>query len=181
MIVMIAGASHTGKTVLAQKLLERFHIPYLSIDHLKMGLIRSGQTGLTPMDDELLTEYLWPIIREMVKTAMENHQSMIVEGCYIPFGWEKEFPAEYLEEIRCLWLVMTQGHIRSCFAEIKAHASDVEKRMDDSGCTMEWLIEENAHVLQACQKHGCQYVLIDGAYQSAQREAMEWAGGWLQR
>ena len=48
MIVLITGASHTGKTVLAQKLLERYHFPYLSIDHLKMGLIRSGHTTLTP-------------------------------------------------------------------------------------------------------------------------------------
>ena len=58
MIILIAGASHTGKTAYAQKLLEKYRYPYLSIDHLKMGLIRSGQTQLTPMDDEKLTEYL---------------------------------------------------------------------------------------------------------------------------
>ena len=75
MIVLITGASHTGKTVLAQKLLEKYKYPYLSIDHLKMGLIRSGNTTLTPMsDDKLLTGYLWPIIREIIKTAIENKQ-----------------------------------------------------------------------------------------------------------
>ncbi len=59
MIVLIAGASHTGKTVLAQKLLEKYKYPYLSIDHLKMGLIRSGNTTLTPLsDDKELTDYL---------------------------------------------------------------------------------------------------------------------------
>ena len=83
MIILIAGASHTGKTVLAQRLLEKYHYPYLSIDHLKMGLIRSGQTTLTPMDDDKLTDYLWPIVREMVKTAIENGKNLIVEGCYI--------------------------------------------------------------------------------------------------
>ena len=69
MVILIAGGSHTGKTLLAQRLLERYHYPYLSIDHLKMGLIRSGQTALTPEDDRELTDYLWPIVREMVKTA----------------------------------------------------------------------------------------------------------------
>ena len=64
MIILIAGATHTGKTCLAQKLLEKYHYPYLSIDHLKMGLIRSGQTYLTVFDDEALTAYLWPILRE---------------------------------------------------------------------------------------------------------------------
>lgn len=95
MIILIGGASHTGKTLLAQRLLEKYHYPYLSIDHLKMGLIRSGQTELTPMDDDKLTDYLWPIVREMVKTAIENGQNLIVEGCYIPFDWEKDFAETY--------------------------------------------------------------------------------------
>ena len=72
MIILITGASHTGKTVLAQKLLEQYKYPYFSIDHLKMGLIRSGYTKLTPEDDSELTGYMWPIIREMIKTAIEN-------------------------------------------------------------------------------------------------------------
>ena len=106
MIILIGGASHTGKTLLAQRLLEKYHYPYLSIDHLKMGLIRSGQTELTPMDDDKLTDYLWPIVREMVKTAMENGQNLIVEGCYIPFDWKKDFAEDYRKEIRCVCLIM---------------------------------------------------------------------------
>ena len=70
MILLITGASHTGKTLLAQKLLEKLHYPYFSIDHLKMGLIRSGNTLLTPVsDDKDLTAYLWPIVCEIIKTA----------------------------------------------------------------------------------------------------------------
>ena len=99
MIILIAGASHTGKTLLAQRLLEKYQYPYLSIDHLKMGLIRSGNTDLTATDDdEKLTEYLWPVVREMVKTAIENKQNLIVEGCYIPFDWQKDFSGEYLSQ-----------------------------------------------------------------------------------
>ena len=108
MIVLIAGASHTGKTVLAQKLLERYGYPYLSLDLLKMGLIRSGYTGLTPMDDDKLTEYLWPIAREMVKTAVENGQNLIVEGCYIPFDWARDLDEPYRSEIRYICLVMSE-------------------------------------------------------------------------
>ena len=92
MIILIAGDTHTGKTLLAQRLLEKYKYPYLSIDHLKMGLIRSGQCGLSAdSSDAELTEYLWPIVREMIKTCIENSQNQIVEGCYIPFGWEKEY------------------------------------------------------------------------------------------
>ena len=108
MIILITGASHTGKTVLAQKLLEKYKYPYLSIDHLKMGLIRSGYTKLTPEDDDKLTEYLWPIVREMIKTVIENRQNLIVEGCYIPYFY-LDFPEEYLKEIKCFYLARRNG------------------------------------------------------------------------
>ena len=79
MIVLIAGASHTGKTVLAQKLLETYGYPYLSIDHLKMGLIRSGMTDLTPeSDDKDLTAYLWPIVREMIKGIAVDYKTAAI-------------------------------------------------------------------------------------------------------
>ncbi len=164
MVLLIGGASHTGKTVLAQRILEEKHYPYLSIDHLKMGLIRSGQTELTPMDDEKLTHYLWPIVREMVKTAIENGQNLTVEGCYIPFDWKKDFSDEYLQHIRCVFLVMSEDYIRAHFADIRRYAGAIEKRLDDSGLSMEDLIWDNAAILAACREHGCEYILIDGTY-----------------
>ena len=164
MIILIGGASHTGKTVLAQRMLEKHHFPYLSMDHLKMGLIRSGNTNLTPMDDELLTDYLWPIVREIVKTAIENEQNLIVEGCYIPFDWRKDFEAAYLEQIQCCFLIMTCRYIREHFDDIRSHANDLERRMDDSGLDAEELIRENERNLALCRQHGCQYILIDEAY-----------------
>ena len=128
MIILIAGASHTGKTALAQKLLEKHKYPYLSIDHLKMGLIRSGNTELTPMDDDDLTEYLWPIIREIIKTAVENKQNLIVEGCYIPFDWEKDFSREYLDSIQYYCLIMSENYVRNHFVDIKKNANIIENR-----------------------------------------------------
>lgn len=166
MIILITGASHTGKTALSQRLLEKYHYPYLSIDHLKMGLIRSGQTELTPMSkDSLLTEYLWPIVREMVKTAIENKQNLVVEGCYIPFDWANDFEAEYLEYIQYYCLVMSEKYIRNHFDDIKAYASVVENRIDDEYCTMDMLLRDNAEILEKCQEHGANYILIDEAYQ----------------
>ena len=164
MVILIGGATHTGKTVLAQKLLEKYKYPYLSIDHLKMGLIRSGVTELTVYDDDKLTDYLWPIVREMVKTAIENRQNLIVEGCYIPFDWKKDFEEEYLAQIRYYCLVMTREYIESRYAEIAAHANDVECRLDDSDLSMECLIQENRRNLELCRKYDCEVILIDKEY-----------------
>ena len=165
MIILISGASHTGKTALAQKLLQKYHYPYLSIDHLKMGLIRSGNTDLTPLsDDEKLTEYLWPIVSEMIKTAIENRQNLIVEGCYIPFDWQESFTEEYLSSIRYYCLIMSENYIRNHFDDIKKYASVIEQRLDDSYCTMESLLKDNEQMLTLAKQCDANYILIDENY-----------------
>ena len=165
-VILITGASHTGKTALAQKLLDKYKYPYLSIDHLKMGLIRSGNTELTPMsEDKDLTDYLWPIVCEMMKTAIENKQNLIVEGCYIPFDWQKDFDSEYLESIQYYCLVMSEGYIRSHFADIKRYANIIEKRLNDEGCTMESVLVDNAELLNLAQKYHANYILIKDKYE----------------
>ncbi len=165
MIILIAGASHTGKTALAQRLLERYHYPYLSIDHLKMGLIRSGHTSLIPMsEDTALTEYLWPIVSEMIKTAIENKQNLIVEGCYIPFDWKKDFEPEYLAHIQYVCLVMSEAYIKNHFADIKGYAGVIEDRGEDEDCTLESVLADNAEVLRMCGAYQVDYILIEEDY-----------------
>ena len=162
MIILITGASHTGKTALAQKLLEKYHFPYLSIDHLKMGLIRSGMTQLTPADDAALTQYLWPIVREMIRTAIENKQNLIVEGCYIPFSWKEDFSESYLQQIRYICLVMSGRYIDRHFDAIRDHACAIEQRLDDSDLTKEDLIAQNESNFSDCDRYRLPYFLIDG-------------------
>ncbi|MBO7610193.1 MAG: adenylate kinase [Muribaculaceae bacterium] len=161
MVILITGASHTGKTLLAQRMLEEYNYPYLSIDHLKMGLIRSGNTDLTPEDDEALTSYLWPIVREIVKTAIENQQNLIVEGCYIPFDWRKDFSEDYLQSIRFICLAMTDGYIDAHIDEIKAHASDIETRLNDTDCIPESLKADNHYYINGFSQNGEQVTMID--------------------
>jgi gluconate kinase len=167
LIILITGASHTGKTLLAQKLLEKYKYPYLSIDHLKMGLIRSGYTNLTPEEDSELTAYLWPIAREMIKTAIENDQNLIVEGCYIPLDWKKAFSEGYLDHIRFYCLIMTEAYIRKHFSDIKGYADIVEKRLDDGDLTPEKVVDDNATFLDFARLYPDNVLWIDDAYNIA--------------
>ena len=164
MITLITGTSHTGKTALAQRLLEKHGWPYLSLDHLIMGLIRSGYTTLTVEDDDALTALMWPIVREMIKTAIENEQHMVIEGCYLPFDWRKDFGEEYLPHIRFVCLVMTEAYLRARFDDVRRYANVVENRISDGLC-LEALIRDNAENLARCREHGCEVLLIDGEYQ----------------
>ncbi len=164
MIVLIAGATHTGKTVLAQRLLEKYKFPYLSIDHLKMGLIRSNQTTISVSDDEKLTPYLWSIVKEIIKTAIENGQNLIAEGCYIPFDWEKDFNKEYLLQIKYYCLIMSKDYILKRFSDILANESIVEQRLISGDLVQGNLIKENERNLQMCKKYGLNCILIDTEY-----------------
>ncbi len=164
MIILISGATHTGKTVTAQKLLEQYKFPYLSIDHIKMGLIRSGNTELTAYDDEKLTPYLWNIVKEIIKTAIENGQNLIVEGCYIPFDWQSDFTKDYIDKITFFCIVMSENYIKRNFLEILKHENDIEQRLS---CTVTEndLIAENNRSLQLCKEYGLNYILIDKNYE----------------
>lgn len=165
MVILITGASHTGKTALAQKLLEKYKYPYLSIDHLKMGLIRSGNTDLTPMtEDDTLTKYLWPIVSEIIKTAIENNQNLIVEGCYIPFDWKKDFTKKYINNIKYYCLILSENYIKNHFDDIKKYACVIENRLNDEYCTFNSVLKDNAYFLELAQKHNLNYILVDDLY-----------------
>lgn len=164
MVILITVASHTGKTLMAQKMLEEYGYPYLSIDHVKMGLIRSGNTDLTPEDDDELTEYLWPIVREMAKTAIENGQNLVVEGCYIPADWRKDFEEVYLRSIELVCLAMTDDYIDAHFDEVRGSACIVEARLDDSNCTPDALKADNRRFMDDFARCGERVTLIESDF-----------------
>lgn len=163
MIILISGASHTGKTNLAQKILEEYKFPYLSIDHLKMGLIRSKMTDLTVFDDDLLTDFLWPIIVEIIKTAIENKQNLVIEGCYVPFNWNTYFDNDYLKEIKYYCLVFSKEYIFNNYDKILQYQNVIEKR-GDLKIDIDELINDNLFYLNNCVNNNLNYILIDEEY-----------------
>ena len=165
MVILVTGSTHTGKTLFAQRLLEKYKYPYLSLDHLKMGLIRSGQTSLSPESpDSVLTDFLWPVVREIIKTCIENRQNLIVEGCYIPFGWEKDFAVDYLRDIKYICLIFSEKYIRQHFTDIVKNESVIEKRLP-TDIVADEMLKSNRYNLEQCKLRGYNYVLVEDIYQ----------------
>lgn len=165
MIYLIAGGTHTGKTLLAQRLMEKYGWPYLSIDHLKMGLIRSGLCPLRPDSPEAeLMDFLWPVVREIVKTCIENGQSLIVEGCYIPFDYAEDFDVKSMREIRYVCLIFSRRYLEMHFDAVLEQENAIERRMLPGGCDKESMIAENECNLLECRRRGLKYILTDTEY-----------------
>ena len=188
-VILLGGSSHVGKTLVAQKLMEKLSFPYLSLDHLKMGFIRSGMTNLTVNDDWEMRYWMWPFVAEIVKTAIENHQNLIVEGCYIPHNWKDSFvmpfdgpepnnftssvantsesgtsSIDYMANIRSAFIVMSRSYIEHHFDLIKGYANVIEKRLDDSGLDLERLVMCSEGFREDCMANGTPLVEIDEAY-----------------
>lgn len=163
MILLIDGATHTGKTNLSQYLLENTKVPYLSIDHLKMGLLRSGKANYTVEDDNLIMEETWPIIVEMMKTMIENGQNYIIEGCYIPKNWKDSFSEEYSDQIRYVCLVFSDSYINNHYDAIISNENVIEKRVYSENIK-DLLLSENKLNLELCKVHNLFYIMIDEDY-----------------
>lgn len=172
MIILISGATHSGKTMFSQRILEKYKIPYLSLDHLKMGLIRSNQTDLMPYSPENeLTDLLWPITKEMINTAIENNQHMTIEGIYIPYNYKNYFEKDYLKHIKSLWIILSEDYIKNNFKMIEDHSSIIEQRLYPE-ISINSLIKDNKEILENCIKHDLNYILIDSDYKQKIEEVL---------
>lgn len=178
MIILITGPTHTGKTVLMQRLIEQLKIPGTSMDHVKMGLIRGEYTALTPADDGVLTQFMWPLFREMLKTALENGQHLILEGCYVPFSWHRNFTVQELSSIYCVCLTMTDAYIDQSFDVIQSYGNVIEERLDDE-IQKDYLKKENKTYREGFEVDGCRVCSIDDDYASSihsiVEEIIQWA------
>ncbi|TMV50673.1 2-phosphoglycerate kinase [Paenibacillus mesophilus] len=168
MVILISGNSCTGKTLMSQKLLEKYHIPYLSIDHLKMGLYR-GDTGcgFTPLDStELIGEKLWPIIKGIIMTNIENKQNIIIEGCYILPHYIKDFEATYSEQIISVFLGFSQNYIETNYiSNIVKHRNAIEDRgYPEEGIITDYVNEHDVF-RKKCLDNGVDYFEIDKNYE----------------
>lgn len=164
MIIIISGPTHSGKTVLAQRILEEAQIPVLSLDLLKMGLIRSHYTDVSLEDDEGLTQLLWPIVSEMIKTAIENNQHLIIEGIYIPFDWKSSFTQDYLDHIEYFSILLDEDYIHNHFDEILFYRNRIENRDEADADLKDQLLKDNEYFKHNLDKHQLDYLLVKEYY-----------------
>lgn len=180
MVILIGGASCTGKTALAQRLMEQHNITYMSMDHVKMGLIRSNPNcGFSATDPEdKVTQNVWPVIREIIKTNIENDQNIIIEGCYLPCEGILEFEPEYSKMIVAFYIGFSEDYIRLHLNDgILDHRDVIEKRLYDNCMTADYFISAHSKQKEICLKYGMKYFEIQKDYDKEINMICDWVAG----
>lgn len=176
MVILIGGVSCSGKTVMAQKLLEKYHITYLSIDHIKMGIVRGTDNCEFSTDDsdDFITVKIWPIVKGIIMTNIENAQNIIIEGCYIPPDKINDFDSYYLDKIISLFIGFSEKYIIENFESgILSHASDLEARGEEDR-PIKWFIESHKALKIICHQNNQKYFEIQKNYEKEIQAAYEW-------
>ncbi len=104
------------------------------------------------------------MVREIIKTAVENRQDLIVEGCYIPFDWRQDFDGNYLRSIRFVCLALSEEYIDRHFADIIDHESDIETRYFDTCLTPAVLKRDNRFYIDGFVNAGEPVTVIEKDY-----------------
>ncbi|MHC6203732.1 hypothetical protein ACYULU_11125 [Breznakiellaceae bacterium SP9] len=176
MVVLIGGAGCVGKTLMAQNLLEKYKMPYLSIDHLKMGIFRAcSHCGFTPESkDAIITEKLWPIIKGIIMTNIENKQNITIEGCYFPFSIT-ELGKEYLEKIIFFSIGFSEKYIReNLLSKIIENRNRIEKRGSEFDTALDQYIIEHNEIKTLCIKNGVKHFEINNNYEEEIKLVYTW-------
>ena len=166
MIILISGVSCTGKTLMAQNLLEKYKIPYFSIDHLKMGLYRGkSDCEFTPLDsNNYIGNKLWPILKGMIMTNIENAQNIIMEGCYLLPGLVSDLENKYPDQIISVFLGFSTNYIKENFKSgIIKYRSVMENRGPEERPVTQFIREHN-EFRKKCMRNNVNYFEIDNDY-----------------
>lgn len=183
MVILISAESCTGKTVMAQKLLEKYKIPYICIDHLKMGLFKSGiDYGFHPEDStEKIESILWPILKGIVETNIENNQNIIIEGCYLLPQRIKELDEYYLNQVIPIFMGFSKNYIENCMDKIIAHRSDIENRGYSEERSMSQFVSENEKLKALCNEHSFRFFEITEDYEKDTTIIYQWIDAEITR
>lgn len=164
MLYIISGASRSGKTLLAEKILAEQGINYLSLDWLIMGFTNGlPALGIHHMlfPDEI-AERSWSFFKAMLESMLYIEENCVVEGEAILPELIVELKEQYPDQVRVCFVGYTDISIEEKVRNIKKYG----------GGKTDWLIDKSdeyiedhvnnmiAHskkIQQSCQENNIKY------------------------
>lgn len=127
MLYLIGGASRSGKTTTAKRIVNEAGIPYFSLDYLMMGLANGvPELGVHPTEGDFITgQRMWKIVDPMLTAMVENGIDYTVEGVQLLPAFVAEFQQKFAGDVRCCFIGQSELDV-TAIEEMKLHSSATE-------------------------------------------------------
>jgi len=174
MVILVGGTGCTGKTLFAYHLMKETNFPYFPLDHLMMAIYRGiPNCGFDPMDDQfVLGGKMWPVIKGLIMTNIENDHNIILEGIQLLPHLLSDFPHDYLDNILSVFLFFSDRYIKDNFdGKIIKYRSAIENRSDIDDITPAKLISETRRLIEHCINNRIVFFEIENDFDPGMKEA----------
>ncbi|MGO0713955.1 adenylate kinase [Bacillus subtilis] len=165
MLYIIGGASRSGKTTVAKRILEETKISYFSLDYLMMGIAEGApELAVNPTEEDIKTaKRMWKIIDPLMRAMIENKIDYVIEGVQLVPSYLSKFEQDYLGKVKLCFIGKAEIDVQNSIDEIKFYSSKTENdRFEDFNHreTVSELIRiktDSIRIREECEKYNLRY------------------------
>jgi hypothetical protein len=180
MIYIVSGASRSGKTIVAKKMLKEMQVPYMSTDCVMMGFMH-GVEKVNLHDkmwpDEIAVK-IWGFLKHFILTLMHSEEDYLIEGeAFLP-NLVKELMDAYPENLRVVFIGYSSANLTEKVKDVKKYASDHDWLNKESNVFIEEhiknMIAYAKNIKKECQKVGVTYLDVSKNFEASIEEVLSY-------
>jgi 2-phosphoglycerate kinase len=180
LLYIIGGAARAGKTIIAQEFLERSQVPFLSLDLLKMSLVKGmPEAGIDPQESSRrLAIRLWPVVRGLASTILENARDYLIEGDMILPSQVREISADFPGQIRSCFVGFGDESVSKKLFVIRKHTGPEDWLIDlgeeEALQAVAELIQFSNELREQAREHGVAYFDSSADFDTFKEEVIKY-------
>ena len=164
MLYLVSGTSRSGKTLIAEKLMEEKQIPYMSLDWLMMGFTNGmPQLGIhDKLFPDEIAKRLWSFFKAMCESMLYLEIDYIIEGEAMLPELIQELLDKYPDKIKICFVGYTDIDIDQKAQDIKTYSTRrgdwLTKESDDYIYEhIDNMVTHSRKIRDGCEKYNMTY------------------------
>lgn len=161
-MILIGGAPRTGKGIIANMLMQKMHLPFLSIDPIKMALANAVPTYPLNTNDSSIavSMQMWPFVSALIDNMYQTNVEYIIEGEILPK--HAQIISKTCQCVTC-FIGYSQISVEEKCAQIRKYSgypNDWTNTLSDAALVdvVKNGIEYSQYVQNECKKYAIQYI-----------------------
>lgn len=164
MLYIISGSSRSGKTMIAEKIMEQCKIPYLSIDWLVMGFTNGiPEYGI---HDKLwpneIAEKIWSFLKAFCENLIWSGTDYVIEGEAVLPELINGLLKKYPDSVKVCYVGYTEVNINDKVKDIYDYSSEKNDWLTNESNEyvqnhISNMIEYSKGIKKACENYNIRY------------------------